>query len=151
MLLNSFALDVSSLSQPGFDFIQNVLRRPQFGASSFRLLLFGTQNWLISPHHFRSVNRSTLKTLTYSGDKLDAWILFWMMTFNNKVFLSVDLHSLSTRGGPHELLHASALCIHQLLYVGSLESHMENVHWQEEHDWRLITSAVNTSAGRPLT
>lgn len=61
---------------------------------------------------------------------------------NNKFSPNVSLQSLSIHGGSQELSHASVLFIHQLVYVSSPELHLENIHLQDEDDWRLIIDVI---------
>ncbi|KAF9208165.1 hypothetical protein BGZ59_010779, partial [Podila verticillata] len=135
-MLKFFALDVSGLSQTGFSFIQNILRRPSCSISMSSAPLW-TQTWL----SLNAVNWSTLKSLKLSGDEIDAWIHIWMMAHKNDISPNVGLQSLTICRGSHELSHSSTLFIHHLVYVSSLELHLK-VHLQDEHDQRLITDAV---------
>lgn len=78
-MLNSFALDVSSLSQAGFGFVQNILRRSQL--EHFHIVCSSLDPDLIEfiPHLLSSLNWSTLKSLELSGDEIDAWIQLWVL------------------------------------------------------------------------
>lgn len=140
--LTLMTLDVSRLSRDGLLSVETILRlsnleylkvictpvKPRMSAAVARVL--------------RSVQWSTLKSLTFSGDHIETWVNIWMNAHCNPFILhptfggSQLLHLHLQRTGsapPPKLSHTSALFIHGLVYLNpSMELVLTNLILKED-------------------
>lgn len=150
-MLTSFTLDFSNITDKGLTMIQSVLHRSRLEHLHIRHLSFesGRQDKVCCV--LRSIQWSTIKSLTLFGDNIDSWFRFWMddttslFMGSSSLLLLRRLEMIGTRSA-RPLSHQSCLCWHSLLYSSSFslsELSMENIQLQNTHDWDLILGSVD--------
>lgn len=155
-VLKGFHLDVSTLTRQGLGQIKNILRRSALEQLHIQCVDIDPSLKQSIARVLTAVPWPTIKSLVFSGDKIDLWIQLWAthgnlrvvgheparFTFHRPHLLCLFIHGTSVSEQP--LSHASALAIHGLVYISPLlELHLENVHFQDERDWHLVIGAVD--------
>ncbi|KFH63748.1 hypothetical protein MVEG_10441 [Podila verticillata NRRL 6337] len=141
-VLTLLMLDVSHLSHTGFSSIREVLRRSDLEHLHIVCTPVDSQSESIT-QVLGSVQWSTLKSVVFSGNNIEAWIDLCQPP------LSSSLLSLQIQGtwpNIQELSHSNVLFIIQLISASPMvELCFQNVRLQESRDWELIVDSVDFS------
>ncbi|KAF8933126.1 hypothetical protein BGZ52_008542, partial [Haplosporangium bisporale] len=141
-VLIRFTLDVSCLSCNGLSSVREVLRRsdlehlhivcnPIDSQSESIALVLGAVQW------------STLKSLVFAGNNIEAWIDLFQTPFSPRL---LSLQIQGTWPSIQELSHSSVLFIHNLVCSSQLvDFHLRNVKLQDGCDWTLIIDSIDFS------
>lgn len=142
LVLTSLTLDTSHVSKIWLERIRDVLSRSslehlQIVCTQFDHTLSGSICQVL-----HAVQLPTLKSLVFSGDNIDGWIKAWPLTIAPRL-LRLEIHRAESS---MQLSHSSALSVHYLIYSSPLtELYLENVQFQNKHDWDLVIQAVDYS------
>ncbi|KAG0326957.1 hypothetical protein BG000_001180 [Podila horticola] len=142
MTLTLLTLDVSHLSRDGLLSVEKILRLSDL--EYLKVICTPVEPGMSFPvaRVLRSVQWSTLKSLTFSGHNIETWISLWMGSHSNPFILDPDfdgpqlqhLHLQRTGSAPPQMLsHTSALFIHGLIYLNpSIELVLTNFILKED-------------------
>lgn len=142
-VLTLLNFDISRLSRIGIASLQNVLSRSNLEhihimCTKFKPMLSESVTLVLG-----SVQWQTLKSMALSGDNIDGWIQLWTMPIAPRL---LNLYLCATESAKLQLSHLSALFLHGLIYTCPLvKLHIENIQFQDEHDWSLIIEAIDYS------
>ncbi|KAI9231711.1 MAG: hypothetical protein BYD32DRAFT_195504 [Podila humilis] len=124
--LTLLTLDVSHLSREGLLSVETILQLSNLEYLKVICTPVKSRMSIAVARVLRSIQWSTLKSLTITGDHIETWISIWMsahsnpfipyQTFGGPQLLHLHLHR--TGSAPPQLLsHASALFVHGLVYL----------------------------------
>lgn len=134
-----FTLDISQLTCHGFTAAQKILHCSHLEHLTIICTHIKASYSDSVAQVLGSVQWSTLKSLKFLGDHIDAWISLWMSSHSNP-FMRVtgdgpcllSLHLQSTGSVPQLFSHTSALFVHGLVYSSPLvEVLLKNVIIEE--------------------
>ncbi|KAI9232403.1 MAG: hypothetical protein BYD32DRAFT_491267 [Podila humilis] len=141
-VLTLFTLDVSCLSRDGLSTVREVLRRSDLEHLHVVCTPVNSQSESIA-QVLGSVQWSTLKSLVFVGNNIEAWIDLCQPP------LCPSLLSLQIQGtwpNIQELSHSNVLLIIQLISASPIiELCFQNAQLQESRDWELIVDSVDYS------
>ncbi|KAF9336220.1 hypothetical protein BG006_009384, partial [Podila minutissima] len=140
--LTLLTLDVSRLSRDGLISMETILQRSSLEYLKVICTPVKPRMSFAVARVLRSVQWSTLKSLTLSGDNIETWISIWMCAHSNPFILYPTfggpqlqhLHLQRTGSAPPQLLsHTSALFVHGLIYLNpSIKLVLTNFILKEE-------------------
>lgn len=140
--LTLLTLDVSRLSRDGLISVETILRRSSLEYLKVICTPVKPRTSFAVARVLRSVQWSTLKSLTLSGDNIETWISIWMCAHSNPFILYPTfggpqlqhLHLQRTGSAPPQLLsHTAALFVHGLVYLNpSIKLVLTNFILKEE-------------------
>lgn len=146
--LENFTLRASLLSEAGLASIPQVLRQANIRHLTIECTAFDASSEAHLGETLGAVQWSMIQSLTLFGDNINAWIQLWAQHSDLNELVRWD-HQLLWLGviGPempgHEFSHASAMWLHNVIYLLTpIEIHIESIHLVE-NDWRLVESAVD--------
>ncbi|KAF9381437.1 hypothetical protein CPB97_007755, partial [Podila verticillata] len=141
-VLTLFMLDLSCLSHAGFSSVREVLRRS--GLEHLHVVCTPVESHSESiTKVLGSVQWSTLKSLVFAGNNIEAWIDLCQPPFSSSL---LSLQIQGTLPNIQELSHSNVLFIFQLICASPMvELCFQNVQLQEYRDWALIVDSVDYS------
>ncbi|KAI9233712.1 MAG: hypothetical protein BYD32DRAFT_425257 [Podila humilis] len=158
MVLTSFVLDISLLSQEGLTHVQRILRRSELRHLHIVCTTFDPNLADFVYQVLLSVQWFTLQSLILSGPAVNEWIRLLTTISSKKTptrssLLDLQLKSFRIQGpgkNPTSLSHSSVLFVHELAYWNpSMELDLENVCLQDNRDSDLVaqTSIIDQEQG----
>ncbi|KAG0338184.1 hypothetical protein BG000_004419 [Podila horticola] len=147
--LVSLTLDTSLLKKDGLASLHRVLRQSEINFLSIDCGAFEPSLANHLRHVLEAVNWPSLKSLTLSGNSIDAWIGLWAKCGNATKLAPFEVQLLRLcivgfGGQEQRLTHSSALWLHAVIYWFSpVEVALNNIGIQEVGDWELIRGVIS--------
>jgi hypothetical protein len=146
-VLTMFTLDVTCLSHFGLSSVREVLRRSNLEHHHIVCTPVDSQSESIA-QVLGAVQWSTLMSLVFSGNNIEAWIDLCQSPFSPSL---LSLQIQGTWPNIQELSHSNVLFIYQLIYASPIvELCFQNVQLQEARDWALIVDSMDFSLLKKL-
>lgn len=149
-VLTSFTLDTTSLSAMGLTCIGNILRRSNLEYLHIKCIPFDSVLADTMAQVLSSVQLSTIKSLSLTGDRIDDWIRVTTGFVGPNQLLCLDIQG--TGSAVHQLSHDSALFLHRLVCSSPLAMlRLQNVCLRDTRDWELIINAIDYTMINTIT